>query len=700
MGRAATPEILDHPDIGKFDLVSAPAIPLPGSSIVPRELTAAEVKEYVQLFVESAKNAMRAGFDGVEAHCANGYLVDSFLQDVSNNRTDEYGGSIENRARLILEIVRETARAIGENQSVEYFPSALNAGMLMDDPIPTFTYLVRTLREEFPNLAYLHVIEPRVSGTDQAALSSQNAHHSNDFIREIWKGKPLISAGGHTRASALEHGERGELVAFARGFLANPDLPARLRNDISLTKGDRSKYYVNTVEGPTVFFAFVWSSRGACVLVRSLRNHDRETLKPLFSSFHHEPCRPKRDLDPYILLRTRRTLAQIGNPAETHLDLVETQVASRSVPRELVLNLPKDTYTQIDRTTEIVNRMAVFMNLETLSIIYGYLTDSFYDLLAHLPRLTHLSLAVCQLARPPTNIPGPISPLTHLTLDRITPLFASFHIHTLYEYLFAALPHVVALTHTDFHPVSVPHLPRLTSLSIDSLSDTHVVAMLTKHYLPRLHGSLRDLHVNVRKTVPDPHAPAEQLDPVVASLKTKDALGFIEACSALPLEEIELGIEDWDDEVLLAIMHRLPSCQHVRLFFQYSEPSDDLLFHLGIQYLPLLAKLHTLHVYADPVLPPSQPTEHSRRYFGAGEEDREDAKQRAPAVVPEEESCVEYLAVWKKYTPALRRVQFVKGREWKREGERARWFVWNVPGVHHVHEGTVGRLADEDADAD
>ncbi|KAK7024803.1 FMN-linked oxidoreductase [Favolaschia claudopus] len=254
MGRAATPEILDHPDIGKFDLVSASAIPLPGSSIVPRELTTAEVKEYVQLFVESAKNAMSAGFDGVEAHCANGYLVDSFLQDVSNDRTDEYGGSIENRARLILEIVRETARAIGENKvGVRISPWSTFQGMLMDDPIPTFTYLVRTLRDEFPNLAYLHVIEPRISGTDQAALSSQNAHHSNDFIREIWKGKPLISAGGHTRASALEHGERGELVAFARGFLANPDLPVRLLNDISLTKGDRSKYYVNTVEGYTTY---------------------------------------------------------------------------------------------------------------------------------------------------------------------------------------------------------------------------------------------------------------------------------------------------------------------------------------------------------------------------------------------------------------------------------------------------------------
>ncbi|KAK7024813.1 hypothetical protein R3P38DRAFT_1052119 [Favolaschia claudopus] len=415
--------------------------------------------------------------------------------------------------------------------------------------------------------------------------------------------------------------------------------------------------------------------------------------------------------------------------AETHMDFLETQVALRSVTRELVLNLPKDSYSQMDRITEIVNRMAIFVNLDTLSIIYGYFTDSFYNLLANLPRLTHLSLTACHLARPPTNIPGPNSSVvTHLTMNDVMPLFSSFHMHTLHEYLFAALPHVVALTHTDLHTVSAAQLPRLTSLSIDCPSNAHVVAMLVKYYLPRLGGTLRDLHVNIRKTLPNPHEPAEPLDPIelpvlllrsftgslhiatgllrsapsLSSIrindgfikKTQEALVFIEACSALPLEEIEFGVEDWDDEVLLAILHRLPSCQHVRLFFHYSQPSDDFLFHLGIQYLPLLAKLHTLHVYAKPAPPPSPPAQQFRRYL-AGEEDTEESKQRVPAVIPEEESCVEYLAVWKKYTPALRRVQFVKGREWKREGERARWFVWNVS---EVDDGSIGRHADEDAD--
>ncbi|KAK7024802.1 hypothetical protein R3P38DRAFT_3356097 [Favolaschia claudopus] len=429
---------------------------------------------------------------------------------------------------------------------------------------------------------------------------------------------------------------------------------------------------------------------------------------------------------PELLQRVVWTSVQ---KAETHMDFLETQVALRSVTRELVLNLPKDSYSQMDRITEIVNRMAIFVNLDTLSIIYGYLTDSFYNLLPRLPRLTHLSLTACHLARPPTNIPGPTSsPVTHLTMNHVTPLFSSFHTHTLYEYLFAALPHVVALTHTDLHPVSAAQLPGLTSLSIACSSNDHVIAMLVKYYLPRLGGTLRVLHVNVGKTLPDPHAPGEHLDQIELSVpllrsftgslyiaicllpsatnlssiriingfikKTQEALVFIEACSALPLEEIEFGVEDWDDEVLLAILHRLPSCQHIRLFFHFSEPSDDFLFNLGIQYLPLLAKLHTLHVYAEPAPPPSPPAKHFRRSL-AGEEYTEDSKQRVPAVIPEEESCVEYLAVWKRYTPALRRVQFVKGREWKREGERARWFVWNVP---EVDDRSVGRHADEGAD--
>ncbi|KAK6995933.1 FMN-linked oxidoreductase [Favolaschia claudopus] len=248
MGRAATPE--DH--TVKFDLVSASAIPLPGATVIPRELTRDEVKEYVQLFVQAAKNAMSAGFDGVEIHGANGYLLDAFLQDTANQRTDEYGGSPENRSRMLLEVVRETVKAIGQSKvGVRLSPWSTFQGMLMTDPLPTFTHLVLTLRDEFPHLAYLHLLEPRVAGTQSVDPAPENAAHSNDFIRALWatSGTPIISAGGYTPASALEHAEKGELVAFARSFLANPDLPLRLKNGIALTKGDRSKYYVSTAEG-------------------------------------------------------------------------------------------------------------------------------------------------------------------------------------------------------------------------------------------------------------------------------------------------------------------------------------------------------------------------------------------------------------------------------------------------------------------
>ncbi|KAF7352049.1 FMN-linked oxidoreductase [Mycena venus] len=256
MGRAATAPELADPNVD-FDLVSASAIPLPGEKITPRALTVEEIQEYVQLFVQAAKNAIdRAGFDGVEIHGANGYLLDAFLQDTANQRTDVYGGSSENRARLLLEVVSATAVAIGESKvGVRISPWSSFQGMLMADPIPTFTHLVCALRNDFPRLAYLHIVEPRVEGALTVEASAHNAGHSNDFIRALWGGgmRRLISAGGYTRVSALERAEQGEIVAFGRPFLANPDLPLRLQKDISLTKGDRSAYYVPTVEGYTTY---------------------------------------------------------------------------------------------------------------------------------------------------------------------------------------------------------------------------------------------------------------------------------------------------------------------------------------------------------------------------------------------------------------------------------------------------------------
>ncbi|KAJ7159250.1 hypothetical protein C8R43DRAFT_882010 [Mycena crocata] len=253
MGRAATAPVLADLNVD-FDLISASAIPLPGETITPRALTVPEIQEYVQLFVTAAENAVnKAGFDGVEIHGANGYLLDAFLQDTANQRTDAYGGSPENRARLLLEVVSATAKSIGESKvGVRLSPWSPFQGMLMDDPIPTFSYLVESLRA-FPRLAYLSLIEPRTAGGTTLDITTENASHSNDFIRKIWGDRTLLSAGGYTRESAMKRAETGEIIVFGRAFLANPDLPVRLEKNIPLTRPDRRTYYVSTPEGYTSY---------------------------------------------------------------------------------------------------------------------------------------------------------------------------------------------------------------------------------------------------------------------------------------------------------------------------------------------------------------------------------------------------------------------------------------------------------------
>jgi NADPH2 dehydrogenase len=113
LGRAAEPAVLKQE--GGFDLV-APS-PISFNDNVPRELTVAEIKEYVQLYSKAARNAIKAGFDGVEIHAANGYLLDQFLQTVSNERTDEYGGSVENRLRFPLEVINAVVETIGAERT-------------------------------------------------------------------------------------------------------------------------------------------------------------------------------------------------------------------------------------------------------------------------------------------------------------------------------------------------------------------------------------------------------------------------------------------------------------------------------------------------------------------------------------------------------------------------------------------------------
>jgi NADPH2 dehydrogenase len=204
-----------------FELVGPSAIPMSPSDSTPRPLTIEEIDTYVQWYAVAADRAInKAGFDGVELHFANGYLPDQFLQDVSNQRTDKYGGSIENRARFLIEIIEGVANAVGEDR-VGFRISPWNPwqGMRMEDPKPTFAYFVSRAKERFPDLAYLHAVEPRVAGDGDHDCADSD---SNDFLRKIWDHKVFIATGGYTPETAAETAStQGGLIAFGRHYIAN-----------------------------------------------------------------------------------------------------------------------------------------------------------------------------------------------------------------------------------------------------------------------------------------------------------------------------------------------------------------------------------------------------------------------------------------------------------------------------------------------
>ncbi|KAI0319171.1 FMN-linked oxidoreductase [Amylostereum chailletii] len=240
IGRTAMPDVLKADGV---DYTGVSDLPPPGSDRSPRPLSKDDLKRIVDLFTVAAKNAVeRAGFDGVEIHSANGYLLDTFLQTNSNNRTDEYGGSIENRLRFPLEVIDAVVKAVGEKKvAIRISPWSSFQGMRMPDPIPTFSAYVTRIRDTWPQLAYLHVVEPRISGGFDAEGTEGE---SNDFIREIWGSRPLTLAGGYTRQSGLDTAEKtGALIAYGRLFVSNPDLVHRLRNDLSLNKPNRDTFY-------------------------------------------------------------------------------------------------------------------------------------------------------------------------------------------------------------------------------------------------------------------------------------------------------------------------------------------------------------------------------------------------------------------------------------------------------------------------
>jgi N-ethylmaleimide reductase len=208
---------------------------------MPRALALEEIPGIIEEFRAGAERALRAGFDGVEIHGANGYLPDQFLQDGTNKRTDEYGGPIENRARFLLEITQAAVSVWGAARvGVRLSPSSTYGSMSDSDPVTTFGYVAGQL--DRLGVAYLHVVEPRIKGTEEIA-KGQAPVAAQQLRRKF--SRTLIAAGGFTGESAAAIVATGDadLVAFGRHFIVNPDLPERLRRKLPLNRYDRSTFY-------------------------------------------------------------------------------------------------------------------------------------------------------------------------------------------------------------------------------------------------------------------------------------------------------------------------------------------------------------------------------------------------------------------------------------------------------------------------
>ena len=215
----------------------------------PRALEIEELPTIVRDFWQAARNARQVGFDAVEIHGANGFLLDQFLKDGSNRRTDAYGGTIENRARLLVEVVDGIAADIGADRTAVRLSPHGNLGGLSDsDTVPHFSTVISELGKR--GLAYLHLIEPRASSAGIADDASVDSADNAFLFRHLFDG-PVITAGGYTPEMGVAAIQAGlaDAVAFGRMFIANPDLPERIRTGAAMNAFDRSTAYGGDARG-------------------------------------------------------------------------------------------------------------------------------------------------------------------------------------------------------------------------------------------------------------------------------------------------------------------------------------------------------------------------------------------------------------------------------------------------------------------
>jgi len=248
---------ISHPDFHDGDLPVAPSAIKPEGQVftpegmkdfvTPRALEASEIPSIYEQFALAAENARNAGFDGVEIHAANGYLPNQFLCDGTNQRNDDYGGSVAKRCRFVLELTESVIQAwTGDRVGIRLSPSGLFNSMSHSDPIETFDYLVERLNAY--QLAYLHVMEPLMPVDDfPQYLTEVTAHYRKRF------SGTLITNGGYDRESGNHAVETGiaDLVSYGNLFLANPDLPKRFVSNASLNVADEATFYGGDEKGYT-----------------------------------------------------------------------------------------------------------------------------------------------------------------------------------------------------------------------------------------------------------------------------------------------------------------------------------------------------------------------------------------------------------------------------------------------------------------
>ncbi|KAF4965611.1 hypothetical protein FSARC_6598 [Fusarium sarcochroum] len=257
LGRAGDPSYLKSRGC-KYS--SSSNLKMEGMPVAPEALTEEEIWQKIAEFRQAARNVVAAGGDGVEIHGAHGYLIDQFISESINNRIDKWGGSIENRARFLLEIVKATIEEIGaERTALRLSPFATYQQAYTSDPWEQFGYIIGELKKAGYNLAYISLVEPRGNPAimkmtpyqvDGDAVSPfGDRKQSLEFILEMWDNQsPVIVGGGYVPDNVYQavdgsYKKWNVVVAFGRWFISNPDLVFRVKNGVPLTSYQRETFY-------------------------------------------------------------------------------------------------------------------------------------------------------------------------------------------------------------------------------------------------------------------------------------------------------------------------------------------------------------------------------------------------------------------------------------------------------------------------